>query len=87
MHDLYNFRYIGKDKIIDLTKDENILLYLLMQKKGDVVTYEEIANALYNCSSDASIMKCINVRISRMNKKLKNELHISNRIGIGYIIY
>jgi DNA-binding response OmpR family regulator len=86
MHDVENFRYIGKNKIIELTRPENIILKLLMQNKGNLVTFEELVMTVYGELPDYSYTRCIVTHITRMNKKLKGELHIRNRRGIGYML-
>lgn len=86
MHDTENFRFIGKNKIIHLTINENRLLDLLIQNKGKVATYEKICEILYNSKIDESFKLGIYVFISRLRKKLKGEVEIIARCQFGYII-
>ena len=86
MHDTDNFRYIGANGIVDLTRPENIILDLLIKNKGNIVTYKELIDTVYKGQDDYYYRKCINSHICRINKKLKNELNIKNRIEIGYML-
>jgi DNA-binding response OmpR family regulator len=86
MHDVESFRFILKNEIIDLTIPENIILNLLLENKGNLVKYSELIYAVYKKQDDDMHRKCINSHICRLNKKLKHELNIKNRIRIGYIL-
>ena len=70
MHDDENFRYIGKNGYIDLTPSENSLLKKLIDNKGKVVKFHKMPY----------------VAIKRLRKRLKGEVEIKNKNGVGYYI-
>ena len=71
MHDYENCRYIAKNRIIKLTPYENIVLGFMIKNKGRLVV-------------PYIINKRIN--ITRLKDKLKNEITIIAKWGIGYYI-
>ena len=71
MHDYENCRYIAKNRIIKLTPYENIVLGFMIENKGRLVV-------------PYIINKRIN--ITRLQKKLKDEIHIKKKFGVGYYI-
>ena len=71
MHDYENCRYIAKNRIIKLTPYENIVLGFMIKNKGRLVV-------------PYIINKRIN--ITRLKDKLKNEIHIKKKFGVGYYI-
>ena len=71
MHDYENCRYIAKNRIIKLTQYEDIVLGFMIDNKGKLVV-------------PYIINKRIN--ITRLKDKLKNEINIIAKWGIGYYI-
>ena len=71
MHDYENCRYIAKNRIIKLTPYENIVLGFMIENKGRLVV-------------PYIINKRIN--ITRLQKKLKDAIHIKKKFGVGYYI-
>ena len=71
MHDYENCRYIAKNRIIKLTPYENIVLGFMIANKGKLVV-PYIVNKRIN--------------ITRLKDKLKNEINIVAKWGIGYYI-
>lgn len=87
MHDDENYRYVTKNGYIYLTPYENILLKLLLEQKGKVITYDDYLVFLY-CEKHLCISTLIAFKelISRLRKKLKGEIEIKTKYGIGYYI-
>lgn len=81
MHDYDNFRYVGTEKIIELSKKENELLKILIENKGSIVLIDEILFKLYK---NKSLVNALEQLIWRLRKKLKNEITIRTRRGFGY---
>ena len=71
VHDYENCRYIAKNRIIKLTPYENIVLGFMIENKGRLVV-------------PYIINKRIN--ITRLQEKLKDEIHIKKKFGVGYYI-
>lgn len=83
MHDYDNFRYIGTQKTINLSKKENILLQILIKNKGNLVTTDKLLRKLY--PETLSIAALIQL-VHRLRTKLKGEVTIITRHKIGYRI-
>ena len=71
---------------MDLSKNELIVLRVLFEKQGDIVTREELMNQLWN--SDLFVDdNTLSVTVARLRKKLA-EIGLGNLIttkkGIGY---
>ena len=81
MHDYDNFRYIGTQKTIDLSKKENELLKILIENKGSIVLTEKLLNILYEKTLSIRALKQL---IHRLRKKLKDEITIKTRPKFGY---
>lgn len=81
MHDYDNFRYIGTQKTIDLSKKENELLKILIENKGSIVLTEKLLNILYEKTLSIRALKQL---VHRLRKKLKDEIAIKTRPGFGY---
>lgn len=86
MHDEQNYRFIAKDKVIDLTVAENKLLRLLILNKNNIVTYEKICTEIYKQELDCCFKTNIYVMMSRLRTKLKDEVKIITKTGIGCYI-
>ena len=76
-----------KEDIIELTKNEYRILNILLTKEGQIVTREEILEALWD---DAVFVddNTLTVNMTRVKKKL-SDLGIKNAIitkrGVGYV--
>ena len=77
--------FFYKNKIVDLTKNERILFELLLNKKNEVVTPNDIALYVWNDENisvnDASIRNLV----KRLRKKLPLDI-IHSIYGSGYIL-
>lgn len=72
---------------IKLTKNESLILKILLKKKGTVVNKEEIINTLWRNEEFIS-ESTLAVNINRLRKKLREygiENYIETKFGIGYI--
>lgn len=67
---------------INLTKNENIFLALLILNRGKVVLNEDIETTIWGIDSENTYLRQL---INRLRVKLPKDL-IQNRIGEGYII-
>ena len=77
-----------QDRGIDLTKNENRILSLLMENKGKIVSREKLMDALWesDCYIDDNTLT---VNVGRLRKKLEeNGLKdfIQTKFGAGYYI-
>lgn len=85
IHESMKLRY--KEDIIELTKNEYRILNILLIKEGQIVTREEILEALWD---DAVFVddNTLTVNMTRVKKKL-SDLGIKNAIitkrGVGYV--
>lgn len=85
IHESMKLRY--KKDIIELTKNEYRILNILLTKEGQIVTREEILEALWD---DAVFVddNTLTVNMTRVKKKL-SDLGIKNAIitkrGVGYV--
>lgn len=86
MYDENLGEYIGNNDVIELTKHENIILRLLIENKGHIVTYEELIKNIYGCEIDRYLVTSISCMMARLRKKMKGEFVIWNRHGWGYYI-
>ena len=86
MHDEDNYRYIGNHGVVELKVHENILLGLLIKNKHKITTFEEIADTIYGYKVDKHLKININLKISRLRKKLKREFKIFSKFNMGYYI-
>lgn len=76
------------DKEVYLSKNEMMILKILVLKKGNIVTREEIMSELWN-SEEFVDDNTLTVNISRLRNKLKDagyENVIETRKGQGYIL-
>lgn len=81
MHDYDNYKYIGTQKIIDLSKKENELLRILIENKGSIVLVDNLLNELY---SKTLSIRALEQLVYRLRKKLKDEITIKTRPKFGY---
>lgn len=81
MHDYDNYKYIGTQKIIELSKKENELLKILIENKGSIVLVDNLLNELY---SKTLSIRALEQLVHRLRKKLKDEITIRTRPGFGY---
>ncbi|MCM1257916.1 MAG: response regulator transcription factor [Roseburia sp.] len=77
-----------QDKAIDLTKNENRILSLLMENKGKIVSRERLMDALWesDCYIDDNTLT---VNVGRLRKKLEEnglKSFIQTKFGAGYYI-
>ncbi|KAB3530474.1 response regulator transcription factor [Alkaliphilus pronyensis] len=85
VHDSMKLKY--KDEIIDLTKNEYIILNMLLSNVGKIITREDLLEALWD---DTTFVEdnTLTVNMTRVKKKLSN-LGIHNAIitkrGVGYV--
>ncbi len=70
------------DTITPLSLKENLLLRLLLENRGSVVSHEQIEMAVW---SDTSEVPHVRQLVNRLRKKLPLDI-IKSRIGQGYII-
>jgi DNA-binding response OmpR family regulator len=87
MHDDELSLFITKNGYIDLSPCENFMLKFLLENKNKVITYDDFCVYLY-CKKryviyDEYYFKSI---ISRLRRKLKGEVEIKTKHGIGYYI-
>lgn len=68
--------------VIDLTKKESNLLYLLLNNKGRIISSEIIDDVLWETSTSTNQVRQL---VSRVNKKLPFQI-IINKPGLGYTI-
>lgn len=82
--DDYTMTY--QDQSLELSKNEAKILYLLMKKKGQVVSRDALMDHLWNTDSYVD-ENTLNVNVNRLRKKLES-IGLSNFIqtkkGVGY---
>lgn len=71
------------NKILKLTKNEKILLFLLMKNRGIKISYNQIEDYVYDGTSKSS--DAIRSLVKRLRKKIPKEL-ILNSLDEGYYI-
>lgn len=75
-----------KDKAIDLPKRELGVLEILLNRAGQVVNKEQIADGLANFDDEISL-NAIEIYISRLRKRLEPAgIHIRTVRGMGYLM-
>jgi DNA-binding response OmpR family regulator len=73
------------DELIELTKKEYELLYLLLKRKNKILTREEILEEIWE-EGIIVMDRTIDVNINRLrNKLLQYSQHIVTRVGYGYV--
>lgn len=79
-------RIIVGDKTIWLTKIENTILELLYINKENVVSYQDIAKAIYQLELDEMLKRLISKHISVLRKKVNQYIEIKNVRDVGYVM-
>ncbi|MDD4924118.1 MAG: response regulator transcription factor [Dehalococcoidales bacterium] len=78
-----------KDKYIDITRVEGIILYNLMKNAGNVLTYSKLCKCIWGDEYSGCI-ESIRVHITRLRTKIEEEPNkpriICTKVGIGYYI-
>ena len=78
-----------KQKEIDLTRTESIILHELMKNAGQVVTYTRLAEAIWGDDYPDAV-ESLRVYISRIREKIETDSETQELIitkpGIGYIL-
>jgi DNA-binding response OmpR family regulator len=70
--------------VMQMPAAETIILELLKQKPGEVVTSQEIAEALYAGREDPPTSNTIQVFMGRLRKRLDATMQITTLRGKGY---
>jgi DNA-binding response OmpR family regulator len=76
------------DQIIDLSKNEYRLLYILMKKHGKILTREKLLRALWEDERFVDD-NTLTVNINRLRKKIEQagiNGYIETKVGQGYIV-
>ena len=71
-----------EQKTIPLTVNEQMLLNVLLQNRGAVVSHEVLESAIWDLSSEKTYLRQL---VTRVRKKLPFDI-IENRVGEGYVI-
>jgi two-component system response regulator TctD len=78
--------FLFKKEHIDLSGRERAVLEILMQKNGQVVSKERLAENIFNFNDEADISS-IEIYIHRLRKKLSHcNIKITTRRGLGYVL-
>ena len=78
-----------KDKIVFLTKRENIIMEMLFEGYPEIVTREEMCEKIFGEELDSYYKGSISTHISRLRKKLKvfeEKIEIKTRHGYGNVL-
>lgn len=90
MYDPIKMQYIytekGKSNIIQLTHNENLLLYMLYMNKGVNLTFEELSVFMYSKTLDKATYTKITTTKSTLMKKLKKHIKIITYNRNGYTL-
>jgi len=82
--DIKSKRLFHKDEVISLTRRESKLFELLIQKKGEFCSDDEILYFVWSDNFESSVSKSsIRTLIKNLRRKLPNGL-IENQYGVGY---
>ena len=82
-YDRLNGSLIYNNKKINLQKKERYLMNLLVEKKGNLVSYEMIEETLWNSFDVAMTPTALRTVVKKLRKKVDQEL-IENVSGTGY---
>lgn len=74
------------DKKIYLTEIQNSILKLFYSNINQLITYEDIAEKVYQLQCDTSLKVLIRQHISLLRKKLSKNIKIKTIRNVGYII-
>ena len=83
-----NGRMEIKGEMIDLSKNEYRLLYLLMKKHGKILTREKLLRALWDDERFVDD-NTLTVNINRLRKKIEQAGiagYIETKVGVGYMV-
>jgi two-component system, OmpR family, response regulator QseB len=80
-----SFTVKTKGEPVDMSRREFAILHTLMQKKGQVVSREILAQSLYGWGDEVE-SNTIEVHMHNLRKKLNDHLIIKTVRGIGYMI-
>ena len=83
LFDMETKKFIYNNSEIELTKNEKNLLVLLIENKGNKISYEQIETFVYKGESKSS--DAIRSLVKRIRKKIPKEL-ILNSLDEGYFI-
>lgn len=87
MHDFEKRIFYDNGQSVLLSKQENIILALLIENKKNITSYEEISICIYNQKLQGRNYYNIVRTVSRLRLKLKGLLNIYNRYEKGYCLY
>ena len=82
LYDSLNCILLVHDKIIKLTKKEQLLLDILLKNQHRVVVYQEIENCIWY--EDVMTMDALRALIRTLRIKLDADVYLENVSGIGY---
>jgi hypothetical protein len=87
-YDPSRLEFIGKGKIVALTRTEGDIMHVLIKNAGRLVPYHTIAEEVWG--SDVGAIEAIKVHIRRMREKLEDDPSnpelIVTRPGAGYML-
>lgn len=82
-------KLFNKEKEVNLTRTEALILYQLMKAGGKVITYSRLANIVWG-DDCPSATESLRVYIRRLREKLEADSHnpelIHTKIGVGYYL-
>ncbi len=81
LYDILNKSLFIKNRIIKLTKNEQLLLHLLATNRQRVVNYKEIENTIW--AYEGMSMDALRSLVRVLRKKLEGDF-VENISGIGY---
>ena len=81
VYDVLNKTLFISNKIIKLTKNEQLLLHLLTSNRQRAITYEEIENTIW--AFEGMSMDALRSLVRMLRKKLEGDF-VENISGIGY---
>lgn len=84
--DVAGHRIIIQKETIWLTKIESNILKLLYEQKDSVITYQDIADKIYQVEADELLKGLIRKHIALLRKKIKDHITIKTVKGVGYIL-
>jgi two-component system response regulator TctD len=78
--------FLFNNEHIELSGRERAVLEILMQKNGQVVSKERLAENIFNFNDEADISS-IEIYVHRLRKKLSHcSIKIATRRGLGYVL-
>lgn len=82
-YDFHKKQLYKEERLVPLTKNEVMFIELVQKHKSQLITYELIAQELYNSSHTDMNISSIKNLVFRLRKKLEMEL-VENVFGVGY---